>query len=38
MREPLRDRSRLEHMLYAIDTILDRAERNQLGRVAEVIN
>ena len=27
MREPLRDRSRLEHMLYAIDTILDRAER-----------
>lgn len=27
MREPLRDRSRLEHMIYAIDTILERAER-----------
>jgi len=27
MREPLRDKGRLEHILYAIDTILERAEK-----------
>lgn len=27
MREPLRDKGQLEHMLYAIDTILERAEK-----------